>query len=1518
MELRQSGSHASATIGTINDVGGNQTNIIHTLNMLSQDLDAHGVLIRRLGGKLSPSILPGDNRPECLKNTRIQTLREIYDWVDSTDRPNLFLLTGSPGTGKSTIATTVAETYRRKQRLGCHLFFTRGKSDPDNVLQTIAYNLAFYSQDIAQSLDEHLSKSGELTSATAESKFDILLCTPLSNITSKINFLVLIVLDAFDECGTPETRRSLMDALRDGLPKIPPNFRFLITGRPEQDILFLRTLSSSHVQTLVLDDRKGESFLDVQTYIRYELERLRSEKTWEVPDDWPWEKNLNLLADTADRLFIWASMAIKFISGKKLNQFGRLKALVSKQGKLDLSGLYATILRDALEWDEDADRNIFISILSLVLFGKSPLSDSTIDDFLGIETTSDVLSRLQSLIKYEKNKPIKIHHASFHDYIVSCEKEPWYIDVEKQKMNIIDKCFDRMGGSLRYNICDLQSPLFFNKDVPDLKKRIADNISSSLIYICRNWASHLRDVPYSQPLCSRLESFAYNQILFWFEVLSLTSTFKNHMSDVHHVIFWIGDNDPKLSLFLRNFSRRAVAVSKPMSESTLHIYRSFLPLMLWGSSGSKYARYADKAVRAECIGQKSRIDYIAELSCPSGPTVCLSFSPDGTRIVSGSAKGDIYVWGATTGKLIKGPLCCKSRVELVSFSLDGNHIISISEDCMIRKWDIQTNEPINGSSVLEGHKDPYDSFKDSKESVTSEDAPEAKMFTGSWKGSIVLSPCRELVIFGVDEGQICIWNVETEAMDRLTGHTDFISSLSFSSDGRYLASGSKDKAVIIWDVRARQVKTGPLIGHTDSVLSLSFSAGNTMASGSKDRTIRIWDVFTGSPLRVIDCRDNLRSVTYSPNGSLIATVGDNWMRIWILDNITASPRVIEVGMVSPCISFAPDYTRFASVTDGCIDLWEVGCEALWETPLSTKELMREVLRQTRMAIWLTRTKTTNAAVKAFLTAAQRSTLTTTQTIDLRAVLRAVLRAAKIAVLAEARTAAIRAAVRAAIKADRKAARKAILKAVLTIDRRAMKIAAEIAALKRNQIKAHIEAHITTGRAAQSAALTADRKAAKMAAKIEELASVLGNAEVAAKTVFLIADLPVARRVVEMKAEITKLTATLKEALTLVANTLAQEPETNFEATINRLNIAGRGTNQMRSLGIHKRHNPVAVSASGNLIASESLERNICLWDVTGGKLVSKSKDDYRVTSIVFSPIDERLIAFGLYNGSVNVWDATSDETSTIGEHSQIVNSVAFSADGKHIASGSDDKIICTWDVGLRKPAAGPLIGHTGSVISIAYSSDGKTIASGSGDTTVRIWDSETGLLSTFRGHFGSVHSVAYSCDGKRIVSGSGDSTIIVWDSQSGQIVCGPITGHCSVESVSFSPDGKQILSGFEDETAHIWDASSGRPLSSPFEGNKGITFDLILIPSSFHSVTFFPDGRHFATVSRERIIRIWTLDESPNNVSWRLRDDNWIVGKNDELLMWIPTELRDQLCPPRNIKMLNVPFYIKLHFNPET
>ena len=182
-------------------------------------------------------------------------------------------------------------------------------------------------------------------------------------------------------------------------------------------------------------------------------------------------------------------------------------------------------------------------MFSLILFGKTRLSDTEIDEILCYEegTTSDVLSGLHSLVVFEPGQPIRIHHTSLYDYLTStrCD-ESWYIDTDLEKSKIVSRCFGLMKNRLRFNICDLETSFKFNRDVPDLEKRVNERIHSGLLYSCRHWASHLRDVPYSDELLSELDNFVYNQLLHWVEILSLTKRLHPFLgSTLKNALEWI-------------------------------------------------------------------------------------------------------------------------------------------------------------------------------------------------------------------------------------------------------------------------------------------------------------------------------------------------------------------------------------------------------------------------------------------------------------------------------------------------------------------------------------------------------------------------------------------------------------------------------------------------------------------------------------------------------------------------------------------------------------------------------------------------------------------------------------------------------------------------------------------------------------------------------------------------------------------------------------------------------------------
>ena len=116
-----------------------------------------------------------------------------------------------------------------------------------------------------------------------------------------------------------------------------------------------------------------------------------------------------------------------------------------------------------------------------------------------------------------------------------------YVNTGVQRTYIASICLEPTGESHKYNICNLQSSYVLNKDVPNIDDRVTRYIPPFLKYICCYWAHHLQDVPYSQELCCRLRSFAHKQLLFWFEVLSLTNTFNDTVGPaLLFAIQWVG------------------------------------------------------------------------------------------------------------------------------------------------------------------------------------------------------------------------------------------------------------------------------------------------------------------------------------------------------------------------------------------------------------------------------------------------------------------------------------------------------------------------------------------------------------------------------------------------------------------------------------------------------------------------------------------------------------------------------------------------------------------------------------------------------------------------------------------------------------------------------------------------------------------------------------------------------------------------------------------------------------------
>ena len=280
----------------------------------------------------------------------------------------------------------------------------------------------------------------------------------------------------------------------------------------------------------------------------------------------------------------------------------------------------------------------------------------------------------------------------------------------------------------------------------------------------------------------------------------------------------------------------------------------------------------------------------------SGYVYSVAFSPDGTKIISGSMDQTIKIWDANTGQCLKTLKGHSEYIYSVAFSPDGRRIVSGSNDKTIKIWDANTGQCLK---TLKGHK--------------------------NFVLSVAYSPDGTKIVSGSRDNTIKIWNANTgQCLKTLKGHSSWVNSVAYSPDGTRIVSGSVDDNVNIWDANTRKcLKT--LKGTSNWANSVVYSQdGTKIISGSGDSNVNIWDANTGECLKTLEGHSEyVYSLAYSPDSTkFISGSGDNTIKIWDANTGECLKTLEEHSADVFSVAFSLDGSRIVSGSaDGTVRIW---------------------------------------------------------------------------------------------------------------------------------------------------------------------------------------------------------------------------------------------------------------------------------------------------------------------------------------------------------------------------------------------------------------------------------------------------------------------------------------------------------------------------------------------------------------------------------------------------------------------
>ncbi len=560
-----------------------------------------------------------------------------------------------------------------------------------------------------------------------------------------------------------------------------------------------------------------------------------------------------------------------------------------------------------------------------------------------------------------------------------------------------------------------------------------------------------------------------------------------------------------------------------------------------------------------------------------------------------------------------------------------------------------------------------------------------------WVNSVSFSPDGKTLASASSDGTIKLWSREGRELQTLTGHSSRVNSASFSPDGQIIASASEDKTIKLWSREGKELKT--LNGHSDWVNSVNFSPdGQLIASASSDSTIKLWSR-EGKELQTLTgYRRWVISVSFSPDGQFIASAcDDGTIKLWSREGKELRTLKWTWDWVNS-VNFSPDGQIIASASSyGTIKLWSI----------EGKELQTLTGHSGRV---ISVGFSPNGQIIA--SGSEDNTIK-----------------------------------------------------LWSIEGR------ELQTLTGHSGRVNSASFSPDGQTIASA--SRDNTIKLWSREGRKLQTLTGHSGYVISVSFS----PNGQMIASADSDGTiKLWSREgRELQTLTGHKgrvigVGFSPNgqmiasAGWDNTIKLWSIAGK---ELQTFQGHKAGvSSISFSPDTQMIASASWDKTVKLWSISGKEQQTFQGHSDQVHSVSFSP-NGQTIASASWDGTIKLWSIEGRELQTLRGHSDRVDSVSFSPDGQTIASASHDSTIKLWS--LEGKELQTLRGHSAGVNSLSFSPDGQTIASASNDSTIKLWSLEGKELQTLQGHGSWVSSVSFSPDSQTLASASDDGTVILWN-----------------------------------------------------------------------------------------------------------------------------------------------------------